>query len=129
MSSPTPPAPPSSSRFSRLGEFIEKYSSFLSSFVIGMAGLIATSIWQYRLRIAGATGYAERDEALEMVRRLRRRGYNPKSLAGDKGYRLSDFPQRLVDLKIRPHLAIPTMRPQTQRPVGFAEVPAIASAR
>jgi hypothetical protein len=33
---------------SRLGRFIEKYSSFLSSFVIGMAGLIATSIWQYR---------------------------------------------------------------------------------
>jgi hypothetical protein len=33
---------------SRLGSFIEKYSSFLSSFVIGLAGLIATSIWQYR---------------------------------------------------------------------------------
>jgi hypothetical protein len=33
---------------SRLGIFIEKYSSFLSSFVIGLAGLIATSIWQYR---------------------------------------------------------------------------------
>ncbi len=32
----------------RLGQFIEKYSSFLSSFVIGLAGLIATSIWQYR---------------------------------------------------------------------------------
>ncbi len=32
----------------RLGVFIQKYSSFLSSFVIGMAGLIATSIWQYR---------------------------------------------------------------------------------
>jgi hypothetical protein len=36
------------SNVSRLGRFIEKYSSFLSSFVIGMAGLIATSIWQYR---------------------------------------------------------------------------------
>lgn len=33
---------------SRLGKFIQTYSSFLSSFVIGMAGLIATSIWQYR---------------------------------------------------------------------------------
>jgi hypothetical protein len=33
---------------SRVGVFIEKYSSFLSSFVIGLAGLIATSIWQYR---------------------------------------------------------------------------------
>jgi hypothetical protein len=54
MSSPAPPAPPSSSRFSRLGEFIEKYSSFLSSFVIGMAGLIATSIWQYRQSVNAA---------------------------------------------------------------------------
>jgi len=33
---------------SRLGQFIQKYSSFLSSFVIGVAGLFATSIWQYR---------------------------------------------------------------------------------
>ncbi|HXJ23584.1 MAG TPA: hypothetical protein VMT03_25435 [Polyangia bacterium] len=33
---------------SRLGLFIQKYSSFLSSFVIGVAGLFATSIWQYR---------------------------------------------------------------------------------
>jgi transposase len=63
------------------------------------------------LRVAAATGYAERDEALEMVRRLRRRGYNPKSIAGDKGYCLGDFPQKLVDLKIRPHLAIPDNAP------------------
>ena len=41
---PAPPIPPPS----RLGVFIEKYSSFLSSFVIGVAGLIATSVWQYR---------------------------------------------------------------------------------
>lgn len=33
---------------SRLGRFLLKYHSFLSSFVIGAAGLIATSIWQYR---------------------------------------------------------------------------------
>jgi hypothetical protein len=32
----------------RLGKFIQTYSAFLSSFVIGVAGLIATSIWQYR---------------------------------------------------------------------------------
>lgn len=32
----------------RLGKFIQTYHSFLSSFVIGAAGLIATSIWQYR---------------------------------------------------------------------------------
>ena len=33
---------------SRIGKFIQTYHSFLSSFVIGAAGLIATSIWQYR---------------------------------------------------------------------------------
>jgi hypothetical protein len=33
---------------SRAGKFIQTYSSFLSSFVIGVAGLVATSIWQYR---------------------------------------------------------------------------------
>jgi hypothetical protein len=33
---------------SRVGKFIQTYSSFLSSFVIGVAGLIATSIWQYK---------------------------------------------------------------------------------
>ena len=33
---------------SKLGRFIMRYHTFLSSFVIGVAGLIATSIWQYR---------------------------------------------------------------------------------
>ncbi len=33
---------------SQLGQFIQTYSSFLSTFVIGAAGLVATSIWQYR---------------------------------------------------------------------------------
>ncbi|MCU1283270.1 MAG: hypothetical protein JWM53_6816 [bacterium] len=33
---------------SKFGRFIMKYHTFLSSFVIGAAGLIATSIWQYR---------------------------------------------------------------------------------
>ncbi|MES1172298.1 MAG: hypothetical protein ABUL77_03585 [Bacteroidota bacterium] len=42
---PAPPPPPS---LSRMGHFIQTYSSFLSSFVIGVAGLVATSIWQYR---------------------------------------------------------------------------------
>jgi hypothetical protein len=32
----------------KFGRFIQTYSSFLSSFVIGVAGLIATSVWQYR---------------------------------------------------------------------------------
>src|SRR5262245_57170001 len=33
---------------SKIGKFVIKYHTFLSSFVIGVAGLIATSIWQYR---------------------------------------------------------------------------------
>jgi hypothetical protein len=41
---PAAPAPSGS----RIGRFIQSYHSFLSSFVIGAAGLIATSIWQYR---------------------------------------------------------------------------------
>jgi len=40
--------PRSTGTLSRLGKFIQTYHSFLSSFVIGVAGLVATSIWQYR---------------------------------------------------------------------------------
>src|SRR5262245_885079 len=32
----------------RVGKFIQTYHTFLSTFVIGAAGLIATSIWQYK---------------------------------------------------------------------------------
>ena len=63
------------------------------------------------VRVAPATGYAERDEALEMLRRLRRRGYDPKTLGGDKGYCIGDFPQKLLDLGIKPHLAVPDNAP------------------
>ncbi|HEX7479641.1 MAG TPA: hypothetical protein VF331_17685 [Polyangiales bacterium] len=35
-------------RPTRLGKFIQTYHSFLSSFVIGAAGLVATSMWQYK---------------------------------------------------------------------------------
>ncbi|HVZ88560.1 MAG TPA: hypothetical protein VHG72_16430 [Polyangia bacterium] len=40
------PAP--GEKTSKLGKFIQTYHGFLSSFVIGVAGLVATSIWQYR---------------------------------------------------------------------------------
>lgn len=33
---------------SKIGRFFSKYPTFVSSFVIGIAGLIATSIWNYR---------------------------------------------------------------------------------
>ncbi len=39
-----PPPPPQS----KLGAFIQKYHTVLSSSVLGIAGLVATSIWQYR---------------------------------------------------------------------------------
>jgi hypothetical protein len=44
------PSPPDKSPNapSPIGTFIQTYSSFLSTFVIGAAGLVATSIWQYR---------------------------------------------------------------------------------
>jgi hypothetical protein len=45
---PPEPAKPSPDDTSRLGRFIMRYHTFLSSFVIGAVGLIATSIWQYR---------------------------------------------------------------------------------
>jgi hypothetical protein len=43
---PTPEAKPEAG--SRLARFFRTYHGFLSSFVIGAAGLVATSIWQYR---------------------------------------------------------------------------------
>src|SRR5450631_1566961 len=43
-----PESPKHDVHTSRLGKFIQNYSSFLSTFVIGVAGLVATSIWQYR---------------------------------------------------------------------------------
>jgi hypothetical protein len=39
---------PAGHEATKFGRFIQTYSSFLSSFVIGVAGLIATSVWQYR---------------------------------------------------------------------------------
>jgi hypothetical protein len=60
MSEPTPPKP---EPVSRLGRFIHSYSSFLSSFVIGMAGLVATSIWQYR-QSQNAARQAESEQAI-----------------------------------------------------------------
>src|SRR6185295_18555090 len=45
---PSAPDAPSADEQSKLGRFIMRYHTFLSSFVIGAAGLIATSIWQYR---------------------------------------------------------------------------------
>lgn len=63
------------------------------------------------IRVAAPSGFAERDEALEMVRRLRRRGYDPATLGADRAYDAGEFPNRLVDLEIKPHIAVAEHRP------------------
>ncbi len=45
---PETPAPAPEEKPNRLGRFIQTYHTFLSTFVIGAAGLIATSIWQFK---------------------------------------------------------------------------------
>jgi hypothetical protein len=62
------PAEPVTAReeMSRIGKFIQTYSAFLSSFVIGVAGLVATSIWQYRQsQIAGEQAHSEQTIAAQ----------------------------------------------------------------
>ena len=63
------------------------------------------------MRLAKSAKVLPRLKALEMLRRLRRRGYDPKTLGGDKGYCLGDFPQKVLDLGIEPHLAVPENAP------------------
>src|SRR5262245_44827395 len=54
---------------SRLGLFIQRYSGFLSSFVIGMAGLVATSIWQFRQgKIAERQAWSQEQIATEKAK-------------------------------------------------------------
>jgi hypothetical protein len=63
MSEPSKPEhgePPSG-----FAKFIQTYSTFLSTFVIGVAGLVATSIWQYR---QGEISRQQADAQTEMSR-------------------------------------------------------------
>jgi transposase len=62
------------------------------------------------LQIASATGTAEREVALAMLRRQARRGIRPRTLAADKGYHCRDFVQQLRTRQIRPHSASITGR-------------------
>lgn len=57
------------------------------------------------LQVAPATGTAERDMALAMLRRQARRGIRPTTVGADKGYHCRDFVRRLRRRGIRPHLA------------------------
>jgi len=56
------------------------------------------------LQVASATGTAEREVALAMLRRQARRG-RPQTLAADKGYHCRDFVQQVRARGIRPHIA------------------------
>ena len=47
-SDPAPTTPKAEQPRSRLGRLIVRYPTFLSSLVVGIAGLIATTMWQYR---------------------------------------------------------------------------------
>jgi hypothetical protein len=77
------------------------------------------------LQIAPATGTAERDTALRMLRRQARRGIRPGTLGADKGYHTKDFVRRLRRRRIRPHLAqitgrhTPGLDGRTTRHVGY----------
>ena len=51
-----------------------------------------------------ATGYAERDTALQMLRRLPRRARR-RTVAGDKGFDTQDFIAGCRDLGVTPHVA------------------------
>ena len=55
--------------------------------------------------VSGATGTAERDEAIRMVKRLRKRGIRVKTLAADKGYDTRAFVRSLRELRVTPHVA------------------------
>jgi transposase len=78
------------------------------------------------LQSAPATGTAERERALAMLRRPARRGIRPRTLGADKGYHCRDFVRRLRHRRIRPHLArvagrqTPGLDGRTTRTVGYA---------
>ena len=55
--------------------------------------------------VGAADGHAEREHALKMLRRLRRRGFQPRTLGADKGYDTRDFVHAVRQLSITPHIA------------------------
>jgi transposase len=55
--------------------------------------------------VGAADGFAERHHALRMLRRLRRRGFKPRTVGADKGYDTKDFVGAVRALSITPHIA------------------------
>lgn len=78
------------------------------------------------LKIAPATGTAEREIALAMLRRQARRRIRPRTLGADKGYHCGAFVRTLRRRRIRPHLAqvtgrqTPGLDGRTTRTLGYA---------
>lgn len=78
------------------------------------------------LQIAPATGTAERDTALRILRRQARRGHRPRTLGADKGYHCRELVRALRRRRIRPHLAqvtgrhTPGLDGRTTRTRGYA---------
>lgn len=72
--------------------------------------------------IAAADGYAEREMAEKMLRRVERRhGVKPKTLGADKGYEAGEFLRTLEeDFQITPHVPLSSDRVTTPGPAGDA---------
>jgi transposase len=78
------------------------------------------------LRVAAADGHAEREEAMEMIRRLRRRGYQPQTVGADKGYDAGTFPHEVLALGIEPHIAVNEHASRNSPAREFAKGPGYA---
>jgi transposase len=74
------------------------------------------------IAITVADGYAERDTAEKLVRRLRRRqGVKPETVSADRGFEAGEFLRRLEEeLDITPHVPITAERVTTPGPAGDA---------
>jgi transposase len=58
------------------------------------------------LKISKATGRSEVEEALNLVRRQKRRGRKPQTVGGDKGFHQGKFVKGLRRFGISPHVAV-----------------------
>ena len=74
------------------------------------------------IRVAAADGYAERETAKKMLRRVERRhGIKPKTLGGDCGYEAGEFLRTVEEeLKITPHVPISSAHVTSAGPAGDA---------
>jgi transposase len=56
-------------------------------------------------QVSPATGTAERDEALELLKRAKERGFRPQTLGGDKNYDTRDCVKDIRAQGVTPHVA------------------------